>query len=279
MEVYTNGGWFIGAFPPGKARSPIVGHVFRNVLNAHVECYHALKAIAPNVKIGFVKNLYQLDPWNSWNPLDVFLSSKANGVFNDRVIEFFKTGTFRFDLPLPGLQKVESYNSRAVSSYDFCGLNYYSHSYVQVVPWNLANPIVPRHLPHAIMTDMTYPIYAEGFYRAIMQMSSALKKPIIITENGLADKYDDRRALFIRRYLFALSKAIRDGAQVLGYFYWSLYDNFEWCLGYDMRFGLYETNYATQQRTLRAGAKPLIDTIDKWRKKRGGSNQSIVLKD
>jgi beta-glucosidase len=53
--------------------------------------------------------------------------------------------------------------------------------------------------------------------------------PVYVTENGLADAVDDRRALFIRRYLYAVSRALRDGVDVRGYFYWSLMDNFEWC--------------------------------------------------
>ena len=69
-----------------------------------------------------------------------------------------------------------------------------------------------------------------------------LNKPIIITEK-IADDRDDRRALYIQRYLFAISKAIKDGYDVRGYYYWSLMDNFEWAFGYDMRFGLYEYDF------------------------------------
>lgn len=57
---------------------------------------------------------------------------------------------------------------------------------------------------------------------------ASLGVPIYITENGVADDADDRRGLFIRRYLYGVSQAIRDGVDVRGYFYWSLMDNFEW---------------------------------------------------
>ena len=66
---------------------------------------------------------------------------------------------------------------------------------------------------------------------------------------------DDRRELFIKRYLYALSKALEDGYDVKGYFYWSLLDNFEWAFGYDMKFGLFEVNFDTQERSLRKGAE------------------------
>jgi beta-glucosidase len=108
---------------------------------------------------------------------------------------------------------------------------------------------------------MPYAIYAEGFYRAIKQIST-LNKPIYITENGVADAKDDgRRAQWISRYLYAMRKAMDEGADVRGFYYWSFMDNFEWAEGYAMRFGLYEVDYATQERRLRAGARPLIEAI------------------
>ncbi|MBK8261667.1 MAG: family 1 glycosylhydrolase [Nannocystis sp.] len=54
---------------------------------------------------------------------------------------------------------------------------------------------------------------------------------------------------------------MRDGLDVRGYFYWSLLDNFEWAEGFSMRFGLYEVDFTTQERRLRAGARPFIEAI------------------
>ena len=86
--------------------------------------------------------------------------------------------------------------------------------------------------------------------------------PIFITENGVADANDDRRELFIKRYLYAVSETIKNGYDVRGYFYWSLMDNFEWAFGYDMKFGLYEINFQTQQRKLRNGSKTFINYVN-----------------
>jgi beta-glucosidase len=80
------------------------------------------------------------------------------------------------------------------------------------------------------------------------------KKPIFITENGLADATDQRRAKFIRDHLRSVWRAIQDGADVRGYLYWSLLDNFEWARGYAPRFGLVAVDYATQKRTIRPSA-------------------------
>ena len=77
----------------------------------------------------------------------------------------------------------------------------------------------------------------------------------------IPDDKDDRRARFIQRYLYAMRRAMDEGADVRGFYYWSLMDNFEWAEGYTMRFGLYEVDFETQQRRLREGAAPFVETV------------------
>ena len=85
---------------------------------------------------------------------------------------------------------------------------------------------------------------------------SQLGKPLYITENGIADMHDDRREVYIKRYLYALSRGIKDfNADVRGYFYWTLMDNFEWENGRNYKFGLYSVAPETQERTLHPGAE------------------------
>ena len=91
-----------------------------------------------------------------------------------------------------------------------------------------------------------------------------LNKPVIVTENGIADDRDDRRALWIERYTYAMSRAIADGVDVRGYHYWSLIDNFEWAEGWQMAFGLYANDRSTQQRQLRDGALAYRDIVTQW---------------
>ena len=118
------------------------------------------------------------------------------------------------------------------------------------------------HYPESdILTDMPYTIYGEGMYRAI-EAVSILNVPIIITENGVADASDDRRELYINRYLYAVSKAIENGFNITGYFYWSLMDNFEWAFGYDMKFGIFAVDYKTQERSLREGARAFMEIVN-----------------
>ena len=160
---------------------------------------------------------------------------------------------------MPTMAHLTDENPKAKGSLDFIGLNYYSH-YNYKFSFNLDKAFKAKLLPGEIKTDMDYASYPEGFYRAIKTVSR-FGVPVIVTENGVADARDDRRALFISQYLYAVSKAISDGYKVEGYYYWSLMDNFEWSLGYDMKFGLYSVDWPTQIRILREGSKRYREII------------------
>ena len=101
-----------------------------------------------------------------------------------------------------------------------------------------------------VLTEFGYPMYAEGFKRAI-DLVSVLDVPIEITENGVADSNDILRPDHLRRHLWILSESIGEGHDIKSFHHWSLMDNFEWAEGYSMRFGLYEIDFDTQERTLR----------------------------
>lgn len=259
-EVFATQGYFIGVFPPGQKNPRRTGEVLKNLLIAHTQVYRALKRLpgGDQAKIGLVKNIVQFDPCRRWNLFDWILSRQFNDLFTDSIIRFFQTG--RFEVSLPGLLKVDYFDAEAPHTLDFIGLNYYSHLPVKF-RWNRQEFFAFEFRPDEIMTDMPYSIYGEGFYRALKTVSQ-LGKPIYVTENGVADAKDDRRELFLRRYLFALSAAIKDGCDVRGYFYWSLLDNFEWAEGYNMKFGLYEVDFKSQERRLRAGSKFFMDVVN-----------------
>jgi beta-glucosidase/6-phospho-beta-glucosidase/beta-galactosidase len=93
----------------------------------------------------------------------------------------------------------------------------------------------------------------EHIYEALM-MLARYKKPLFVSESGLADASDDGRAEYITRQVTGTWRAIKDGVDVRGHLYWSLLDNYEWALGFDKRFGLVEVNYETQERKIRPSA-------------------------
>ena len=190
--------------------------------------------------------------------MDWIISNAVNHFFNDSTIHFLRTGIFR--IRIPGLSWIYHKNPKAVGSTDFFGLNYYSHNHLKM-QYSLKEPFTMQYPDEDTMTDMQYTIYGEGMYRAI-QSVSVLDVPILITENGIADAEDNRRELYIRRYLYAVSRAIEDGFNITGYFYWSLMDNFEWAFGYDMKFGLFSVNFKTQERSIRNGAETFMKIVN-----------------
>jgi len=123
---------------------------------------------------------------------------------------------------------------------DFIGLNYYFH---RRFGGNENKEI----------TDMGWEIYPEGIYHVLKDLKK-YNKPIYITENGLADTKDEKREKFIKEHLKWVHRAIGEGVDVGGYFYWSLLDNFEWDKGFWPRFGLVKVDYKTFERKIRPSA-------------------------
>jgi beta-glucosidase len=105
--------------------------------------------------------------------------------------------------------------------------------------------------PGAEISDLNYgEVYAEGLHHWLQRLKR-YGKPIYITENGLPDADDDRRPAFLITHLREVWKAIMQNVPVMGYYHWSLVDNFEWAEGWNLRFGLIEVNPQTQERTPR----------------------------
>jgi len=123
---------------------------------------------------------------------------------------------------------------------DFIGLNYYL--------W--VDLLMNKKLP---ISDIGWEIYPKGIYKNILSLRK-YKKPIFITENGVADAEDKLRTNFIKDHIGWMKKAMEKGADVKGYFHWSLTDNYEWHKGFDARFGLVEINYKTMERKIRPSA-------------------------
>ena len=260
-SVFVSQGYFNGIFPPGKKDPVLAATVLENLLFAHTKTYKHLKSLngGDNAQIGLVKNIFQFDPLRRWHILDWAFSKVLNNVFTHSTLDYFKKGYSTFSLP--GMVKKHMENNDAVGAMDFIGLNYYSRMHVKGQA-NLTEPFVFEKRAKDIQTDMDYALYPEGFYEALHTIST-LKKPIYVTENGVADQGNNIREIFIKRYLYALHKGLQDGLDIRGYFYWTLMDNFEWAEGYKMKFGLYEVDFETQERTLRESSNLFAKMVKK----------------
>jgi len=236
--VFSTMGYTLGMFPPGRRSITTTLRVMRNMLFAHGTVYKTLKPKYPDLQFGVAKNVTLFDPKNRWSPLDWPLA---------RLLEWFWNGAWR-----SGIQNGRMFFKdipEAKDSLDFIGLNYYTHVLVGPASVSLLKMKFPKR-PHEMATEFGYPMYAEGLRRAI-DFLAPLGVPIEITENGVADSEDVLREEHLRRHLWVLSNALREGYDVRSYHHWSLMDNFEWAEGYSMRFGLHHVDFETQERRLR----------------------------
>jgi beta-glucosidase len=109
----------------------------------------------------------------------------------------------------------------------------------------------------AARTSMGYEDRPEAVGAVCRWVASRWRIPMIVTESGYAGEDDSRRSAFIRAAVDGLEAAMPSGADVRGFFYWSLLDNFEWLLGYSQRFGLVSVDRGTQQRTIKPSSQIL----------------------
>ena len=144
---------------------------------------------------------------------------------------------------------------------DLLGFNNYTGSYVRAADNADGYEVLPlpKEYPKIQMPWLNY--LPESLYWGVRMISEALGKkdlPICITENGCATEdevtekgevLDLTRILFLRAYLQNAQRATSEGYPLVGYFHWSLMDNFEWPWGYTRRFGLTHVDFKTQKRT------------------------------
>ena len=256
---YAARAYYAQLAPPGIQNMQKMQEVLKNVLEAHVQTYHALKQLpgGPKSHIGICHNIYQVEPKHFWDSISC---NTAKALFDDSVYKFFTTGHFKVSVPLKA--SVTHYNAAAPRSLDFIGLNYYSHGL-------MSGFNVEAYTGDIRTQNRIYTIYPEGLYRALMEVDNELAKPlqipIYITENGIATNNEQHRKLFFERYLYALSYAIAQGCPVKGYCVWSLMDNYDWG-DYNTPYGIYAVNFNTVERskTPRTGAHYFIDVVKKF---------------
>jgi beta-glucosidase len=132
-------------------------------------------------------------------------------------------------------------------------------------------PVVRAVLPDTPRTAMDWPITPERFTKLLVRLHHDYPGlPMVVTENGAAFEdqpdaagfvTDDDRTAYLAAHIGAVADARAQGADVRGYFAWSLMDNFEWAEGYAKRFGIVHVDYETQARTPKQSALWFRDTI------------------
>ncbi|XP_071736617.1 beta-glucosidase 18-like [Rutidosis leptorrhynchoides] len=287
-----------------------------NMLLAHgkaAKLYHETFQPTQGGLIGLVAYCYMFEPLTD-NELDIEAAKRAFAynvawVFDPSIFGHYPEEMRKYlGSKLPSFSSEEKNFMK--NSIDFIGINHYSAIYVKdcinsscTATGNRAiqgflDTVVQRNgVPIGELTGLEYLYVVPSGMEKIVNLIKIRynNKPMFITENGYSSPdvnaqvneivNDVKRIEFHTAYLASLANSIRDGADVRGYFIWSLMDSYEWNVGYDARFGLYYVDRKTLTRIPKLSAawyknfladNNVVVDIDASRHKRSiGKNVSI----
>ncbi|OGB58388.1 hypothetical protein A2Y26_01325 [candidate division CPR2 bacterium GWD2_39_7] len=239
-NVFLSYSYIFGNFPPYKKKDILVyKKAIENVFEAHRQIYRYIHEKNNKAQVSIAYNFSDFKP-KTYRLIDVLSARICNYAYS-----WYWTDQVKNEM-------------------DFVGINYYFSRYV-----GLDYPFSSQYYKYTDVSEWNqWPqnIQPEGLEHITLMAHNRYKKPIIITENGLPDKDDDKRPDFIKNHIEALNTAKSKGVEINGYFYWSLMDNFEWWGGYKDKYGLYEVDYNTMKRRPRPSAFYYRDLIMNYQK-------------
>ena len=267
--VVTDGGYLHGVLAPGHRNlyeAPIATH---NLLRAHGAAVQAYRSTGKH-RIGLVVNI---EPKYAATPAeeDRAATARADAYMNRQYLDPIFLGKYPEELreifgeawptwPASDMDLIRQ-------PLDFIGVNYYTRNVTRASAQSWPQRAEMVKQPQAIYSETGWEVYPEGLTDTLLWVKNRYgNPPVYITENGAAfadpatvpeqGGIDDAlRVDYLRAHIAAVRSAIAQGADVRGYFVWSLLDNFEWAHGYAKRFGIVHVDYATQQRTPKASAR------------------------
>lgn len=263
--VSIMGNW-LGDHAPGKRNIAAAYRVAHHLMMAHGAAVKRLRQVVPDAQVGVTLNYSDMQPISD-NENDIaiaalndsqhnrwFLDAVFKGQYPTEMLELLKNNIEARTIDLSGVETINQ-------PIDFLGLNYYTRTLFSHDGSILGK--MERN-PEAEHTAMNWEVYPDGLYNMLTRVQRDYQpKAIYITENGAA--FDDpepvngivedpRRVAFLQNHFAAAERAIGDGVPLVGYFVWSLLDNFEWAEGYNKRFGIIRVDYDTQERFMKRSA-------------------------
>jgi beta-glucosidase len=263
---------FLGHHAPGLRDIRAAARAMHHVLLAHGEAMTRLRGMGQK-NLGIVLNFEHAVPADDDADAKA-AADRQDAISNRWFIQAITDGTYPA-LALEGLERhmPEGWHADMATisqPIDWLGVNYYTRRLLTAspeTPWPATHD-VPGPLPK---TQMNWEIFPDGLHRVLTWLAQEHvgDLPLYVTENGMA--WDDRiengavddpaRVAFISDHVQAARRAIADGADVRGFFYWSLLDNYEWAFGYDKRFGIVHVDFDSLKRTPKASYHALKSAL------------------
>lgn len=229
INLYPILAYLLGVFPPFIMNMEYMWRAFVNLLKANDAAYDLVKR--EGNQVGLVIHISPAKPASRLSLMDWGLAMGMNYVLNRMIVDVLSRGT------LPNWL-----GGGEVGKLDYVGLNYYAITKVRFNPLTMGEVVTSKQNQRGWVID-------PGGLRWAIKLTRRIRKPIMITENGIATDNDNDRVKFIKDHL---AIAIKEGT--IGYLYWSLMDNYEWEIGYSAKFGLIECDPVTLVRRPRASA-------------------------
>lgn len=280
-------GYASGAHAPGRAEPAAALAAVHHLNLAHGLAVQAVRSVLPSARASVTLNLHVIRPADPSSEADLDAVRRVDALANRAFTGPLLSGAYPADLfedtaHVTDWSFVQAGDEEiAHQPLDILGVNYYStalarrwdgvspraeddgHDDALGSPWVGADD-VEFVRPEGPYTAMGWNIEPSGLTELLLRLRDEHpEQPLMITENGAAFAdtvspdgavHDPLRIDYISRHLSAVGDAIDQGADVRGYFAWSLLDNFEWSYGYERRFGLIRVDYDTQQRTWKDSA-------------------------
>lgn len=256
-------GHVLGVHAPGLTDAAQLGAVIHHQNLAQGLAIQALRAERSDFTVGTTMALM---PSRAEGGVMSWLNEQAaagfdqvwNGAFLDPLFRGAYPGVAR-DMVGDALQDGDLAITR--QPVDFLGVNYYAPSYTRFSA-TAPSHIEPAPPPRGTTRDaFDRHIDPSGLYETLLRVRDQYGNPrVILTENGCSDPFSDGAAAiedqfridYLRGHLEAVKSAMEGGCDIVGYFHWTLVDNWEWAEGYRSKFGLVAHDRATGVRTAKA---------------------------
>ncbi|MEE4174874.1 MAG: GH1 family beta-glucosidase [Xanthomonadales bacterium] len=252
-------GYASGVHAPGHRNPANYGAVAHHLLLAHGLGMQVLAERAPETPRGVALNISCVHAASD-DPGDRAAARRADLTFYRRFLDPLLKGSYDPALAaLPGEEPpaIVPGDLELISQpLDFLGINYYTRSVYRAAEDAAFEEVSPQ----GPLTAMGWEVYPEGLTQLLRTLDQDYDlPPVYITENGAAfpdrleqgEVNDAERLAYVQAHLLAIDRALRDGIDVRGLFYWSLLDNFEWAEGYEKRFGMVYVDYDSQERIIK----------------------------